>query len=78
MDKLYPHAPKVYSNNWYCQEVLIGVTGAVEKCTWGKEQRGGFLSLDIRKAFNSLSHSYLKAFVAFIILVQEYQDCLSC
>ncbi len=59
MDKLCPRAQKGYSNTKYGQEVLMGVIETIEKCNFLK-RKGAILSLDIRKAFDSLSHSYLK------------------
>ena len=59
MNKLTPCSQKGYANGRYCQEVLIGVVDTVEKCK-SKKIKGALLSLDIKKAFDSLSHSYLK------------------
>ena len=64
MDKLCPRVQKGYSNNRYCQEVLIGVVETIEKCNWYK-RKGAVLSLDIRKAFDSLSHNYLQTIYKF-------------
>jgi hypothetical protein len=64
IEKLCPRAQKGYSNNRYCQEVLIGVVETIEKCNWEKK-KGGVLSLDIKKAFDSLSHSYLESVFKF-------------
>jgi hypothetical protein len=64
MDKLCPRAQKGYSNKKFCQEVLIGVVETIERCIYDKK-RGAILSLDIRKAFDSLSHSYLKSVYEF-------------
>jgi hypothetical protein len=38
MDKLCPRAQKGYSNTKYGQEVLIGVTEAIERCNWIKKK----------------------------------------
>jgi exonuclease III len=59
MNKLTPCAQKGYANGRYCQEVLIGVIDTIETCK-AKKIKGGLLSLDIQKAFDSLSHSYLQ------------------
>jgi hypothetical protein len=59
MNKLTPCLQKGYANGLYCQEVLIGVIDTIEKCK-AKKIKGALLSLDIKKAFDSLSHSYLK------------------
>ena len=55
MDKMTPLCQKGYSNSRYCQEVLISVIEGVEKCNSNKK-RAGVISLDIKKAFDSLSH----------------------
>ncbi len=59
MNKLTPCAQKGYANGRYCQEVLIGVIDSFETCR-NKNIKGALLSLDIQKAFYSLSHSYLE------------------
>jgi hypothetical protein len=64
MDKLCPRAQKGYSNTKYGQEVLMGVIETIENCNFLK-RKGAILSLDIRKAFDSLSHSYLKCVYKF-------------
>jgi exonuclease III len=64
MNKLTPCAQKGYANGRYCQEVLIGVIDTIETCK-AKKIKGGLLSLDIQKAFDSLSHSYLQNIFKF-------------
>ena len=64
MDKMTPICQKGYSNTRYCQEVLISVIEGIEKCNT-KKLKGAALSLDIKKAFDSLSHSYLEATFKF-------------
>ena len=64
MNKLTPCSQKGYANSRYCQEVLMGVIDTVERCKT-KKMKGALLSLDIQKAFDSLSHSYLKNVFAF-------------
>jgi hypothetical protein len=59
MNKLTPCAQKGYANGRYCQEVLIGVIDSIETCK-NRNIKGALLSLDIQKAFDSLSHSYLQ------------------
>jgi len=64
MDKMTPICQKGYSSTRYCQEVLINVIENIEKCNRiGK--KGGLISLDIKKAFDSLSHSYLEGVYDF-------------
>jgi hypothetical protein len=59
MNKLTPCCQKGYANGRYCQEVLISVIDTIETCRV-RNKKGGVLCLDIKKAFDSLSHSYLK------------------
>jgi hypothetical protein len=59
MNKLTPCAQKGYANGRYCQEVLIGIIDSIETCK-AKNIKGDLLSLDIQKAFDSISHSYLQ------------------
>jgi hypothetical protein len=59
INKLTPCSQKGYANGRYCQEVLIGVIDSIETCKYNKK-KGAVLCLDIKKAFDSLSHSYLK------------------
>jgi len=64
MDKMTPVCQKGYSETRYCQEVLINVIENIEKCNQtGK--KGCLISLDIQKAFDSLSHSYLNSVYDF-------------
>jgi len=64
MDKLTPIGQKAYSENRQCQEIIIELVDSIETCgaTNGK---GGILSLDISKAFDSVSHSYLESVLKF-------------
>jgi len=64
IDKMTPICQKGYSSTRYCQEVLIEVIEGIEKCN-NIGKKGGLLSLDIKKAFDSLSHSYLKSVYQF-------------
>jgi hypothetical protein len=64
MNKLTPCCQKGYANGRYCQEVLISVIDTIEKCRH-LNKKGGVLCLDIKKAFDSLSHSYLKNIFEF-------------
>ena len=64
MDKMTPVSQKGYSSSRYCQEVLINVIETIEKCN-KMQKKGGLLSLDIKKAFDSLSHSYLQSVYDF-------------
>jgi len=59
MDKMTPVCQKGYSGTGYCQEVLISLIEKIEKCN-KLRKRACLLSLDVKKAFDSLSHSYLQ------------------
>ena len=58
MDKMTPICQKGYSSKRYCQEVLINIIENIERCNTLKK-KAGLISLDIKKAFDSLSHSYM-------------------
>ncbi len=58
MDKLTPTAQKGYSTTWQCQEVLISVMMQLLFVKM-KKKRGAVLSLDIRKAFDTVSHQFM-------------------
>jgi len=64
MDKMTPTCQKGYSSTRYCQEVLIQVIEGIEKCKVNGV-KGAIISLDIKKAFDSLSHSYLQSVYKF-------------
>jgi len=64
MDKMTPICQKGYSGSRYCQEVLISVMDNIERLNTIKK-RGCLISLDIKKAFDSLSHSYLNSVYKF-------------
>jgi hypothetical protein len=64
MNKMTPCAQKGYANSRYCQEVLISVIETIEKCK-SRKVKGAMLCLDIQKAFDSLSHSYLQKVFSF-------------
>ena len=59
-----PICQKGYSNTRYCQEVLISIVEGIEKCNKLKK-KAAVISLDIKKAFDSLSHSYLQKVYEF-------------
>ena len=64
VDKLTPIGQKGYSETRQCQEVLISVSDCVSKCNHSKI-KGALLSLDISKAFDTLSHSFLDSTLIF-------------
>ncbi len=59
MNKLTPCAQKGYANGRYCQDVLMSVVDTIETCK-NNGTKGAMLCLDIQKAFDSISHGYLK------------------
>jgi hypothetical protein len=59
MDKVTRIGQKGFSSTKYCQEVLIGIVDSISNLKF-KNKRGALLSLDIKKAFDSTSHSYLQ------------------
>ena len=64
MDKLTPTAQKGYSTTRQCQEVLISVLDIISNCKH-LNRRGAVLSLDIRKAFDTVSHQYMNKVFEF-------------
>ena len=64
MDKLTPVCQKGYSSTRYCQEVLISVIEGIENCNV-KKTKGAVISVDIKKAFDSLAHSFLQGVYDF-------------
>jgi hypothetical protein len=64
MDKLTPTAQKGYSAGRQCQEVLISVLDIISNCKF-LNKRGAVLSLDIRKAFDTVSHAFMKKVLEF-------------
>jgi len=59
MDKLTPTSQKGYSSTRRCQEVLMGLIEGIHECKT-QNKRGAIISLDIRKAFDTLSHRYME------------------
>jgi len=59
MDKLTPIGQKGHSKTRRCQEVLLNLIEAIDECK-SKKIRGCILSLDIRKAFDCVSHDFVK------------------
>ena len=59
MDKLTPTSQKGYSSTRRCQEVLIGLIDGIKECI-KNDSRSAILSLDIRKAFDTISHQYIE------------------
>jgi hypothetical protein len=59
MDRVTKIGQKGFSNTKYCQEVLIGIIDSINHLKH-RNKKGALLSLDIKKAFDSTSHSYLQ------------------
>ena len=58
MDKMTLVCQKGYSKTRLCQEVLLQLIENIEECKI-KNKTAAILSLDIRKAFDSIGHQYL-------------------
>ena len=58
IDKLTPIGQKAYSKNRQCQEVVINILDEIAKCK-KYNKKAALVSLDIKKAFDSLSHGYV-------------------
>jgi hypothetical protein len=64
MDKMTPVAQTGYSTTRRCQEVLITLIDCIQDCKINKKNNC-LLSLDIRKAFDTISHDYLNKVYKF-------------
>jgi hypothetical protein len=64
MDKITKVGQKGFSSTKYCQEVLIGIVDTINHINYVNKS-GVLLSLDIKKAFDSTSHSYLQMVYQF-------------
>ena len=64
MDQLTPVCQKGYSTTRRCQEVLLNVIEGIEECK-RRGLKGALLSLDIRKAFDTLGHRYIDRVLTF-------------
>jgi len=64
IDKLTPIAQKSYSQTRQCQEVLISVNDFIAACN-ARGLKGAVISLDISKAFDSVSHNFLENALKF-------------
>ena len=72
IDKLTPMGQKGYSENRQCQEVLISVSDCISMCN-SKKIRGALLSLDISKAFDTLSHTFLNSVLEFFNFGENFR-----
>ena len=57
IDKITGRVQKAYSNNRYVHEVLINLTNSIRHCTENNVP-GMLVSIDQKKAFDSILHSY--------------------
>ena len=64
MDKLTPVCQKGYSNSRRCQEVLLQLIENIDQCKKNNKS-AALLSLDIRKAFDSIGHCYIDKVLDF-------------
>ena len=64
IDKLTPIGEKAYSKNRHCQEAVINILDEIAKCK-KLNKKAVLVSLDIKKAFDSLSHSYVVKVLEF-------------
>ncbi len=72
IDKLTPVGQKGYSNTRRCQEVLISVTEGFIYCN-ANNIKWGILSIDIGKAFDSLSHRFLEEVLKFFNFGEKFR-----
>ncbi len=72
IDKLTPVGQKGYSKTRQCQEVLISITECLQRQNF-LGRKGAILSLDIGKAFDSLSHSFLSETLKFYNIGPSYR-----
>ena len=64
IDKLTPIGQKAYSKNRQCQEVVINIIDEIAKCK-KQNKKAALVSLDIKKAFDSLSHAFVEQVLQF-------------
>jgi hypothetical protein len=64
IDKITQIGQYGYSKKKQCQEVLIGLLTKIHNAKSGGEE-GVLISLDIKKAFDSISHSYMTGVLKF-------------
>jgi len=64
MDKITAIGQKSASKNKICQEVLIDLLDSIQYCKKNKKP-AAILSLDIKKAFDSTSHNYIREVYKF-------------
>ena len=64
IDKLTPIGQRGYSKTRYCQEVLVNIYDEVQQCK-KNNKNGALVSLDIKKAFDSLGNSFVVRVLEF-------------
>jgi Reverse transcriptase (RNA-dependent DNA polymerase) len=75
IDKITNVGQKGYSKTKQCQEVLISIIEGIRKCK-KNNLSGAVLSVDIKKAFDSISHGYLKEVLRFFNFGEKFIGCL--
>jgi hypothetical protein len=75
MDKITAVGQKGYSNKKHCQEVVMSIIEGISKCKT-TNIRGAVVSLDIRKAFDSISHSYLLSCLRFLNFGEKFINAI--
>jgi Reverse transcriptase (RNA-dependent DNA polymerase) len=75
IDKITNVGQKGYSKTKQCQEVLISIIEGIRKCK-KNNLTGAVLSVDIKKAFDSISHGYLKEVLRFFNFGEKIISCL--
>jgi retron-type reverse transcriptase len=75
IDRVTNVGQKGYSKTKQCQEVLISIIDGIGKCK-SKKLSGAVLSIDIKKAFDRISHNYLKEVLRFFNFGENLINCL--
>jgi hypothetical protein len=71
IDKITAVGQYGYSKKKQCQEVLIGLLNKIHGAK-SDNVRGALISLDIKKAFDSISHSYMNQVLKFFNFGDEF------
>jgi hypothetical protein len=71
MDKITAVGQKGYSTKRYCQEVVISILEGISKCK-SSNIKGAVVSLDIKKAFDSISNTYLESCLRFFNFGEKF------
>jgi len=74
IDKLTSINQKAYSKTRYIQEALISTINTIRHCEVNNV-KGSILSIDQKKAFDSVFHGYMDAVYIFSALVLGFGNC---